>query len=143
MQKVLVLLLTLLLPAAALADSLQDGVYRDQADGYGGKVIVTVVVRDGKMTEITTENTGGEKSEYYLKAEEALTKELLEKQTIEGIDAVAGATGTSESLLTAMKGIWEQVYYDGTLEERAAPDVSVSPAKNVTNSVIEPTKPTV
>ena len=85
-------------------------------------MIVTVIVRDGKMTEITTENTGGEKSEYYLKAEEALTKEILEKQTIDGIDAVAGATGTSESILTAMQGIWEQVHYDGMPEESAAPD---------------------
>ena len=44
MQKALALLLTLLLPANALAASLQDGIYRDQADGYGGKVIVTVIV---------------------------------------------------------------------------------------------------
>ena len=150
MRKILVLLLALLLPAAVYAESIQDGVYRDQADGYGGKVIVTVIVRDGKLTEITTENTGGEKSEYYLKAEEALTKEMLEKQSIEGIDAVAGATGTSESILTAMQGIWEQIYYDGTPEERAAPDASATDAPNetVTNSVKEPTltawpKPTV
>ena len=107
-----------------------------EADGYGGKVIVTVTVRDGKMTEIATENTGGDKSEYYLKAEEALIAEILEKQSLEGIDTVAGATGTSESILSAMQGIWEQMNYTGT------------PSQEPVNSVKEPTltawpKPTV
>lgn len=126
------LLLTLTFPALAL----ENGIYRDQADGYGGKVIVTVTVRDGKITEIATENTGGDKSEYYLKAEEALIAEILEKQSLEGIDTVAGATGTSESILSAMQGIWEQMNYTGT------------PSQEPVNSVKEPTltawpKPTV
>ena len=116
----------------------QNGIYRDQADGYGGKVIVTVTIRDGKITELTTQNTGGEKSEYYLKAEEALTKEILEKQTIEGIDTVAGATGTSESILAAMEGILEQAQYDGTPKSAASPTKAPS-GETVTNSVKEPT----
>ena len=112
MKKLMILLLMFsFLPAAALA--LEDGIYRDKAAGYGGDVIVTVIVRDGQMTELTTENTGGEKSEYYLKAEEALAKTIIEKQGIDGVDAVAGATGTSESILTAMKGILEQAAYTG------------------------------
>ena len=131
MKKALVLL-WLLLPGLALAAStLQDGLYRDQADGYGGKVIVTVTIRNGKLTEITTENTGGEKSEYYLKAEEALTKTILEKQTIEGIDTVAGATGTSESILQAMRGVWEQAHYDGTTDSVKAPSWTAAPKPTV------------
>ena len=134
MRTFLVWLLLLLLTFPAYA--LENGVYRDQADGYGGKVIVTVTVRDGKMTEIATENTGGDKSEYYLKAEEALIAEILEKQSLEGIDTVVGATGTSESILSAMQGIWEQMNYTGT------------PSQEPVNSVKEPTltawpKPTV
>ena len=97
--------------AAALV--LQNGIYRDKAPGYGGEVIVTAIVRDGRLTEITTENTGGEKSEYYQKAEQALIPRILEQQGIEGVDAVAGATGTSESILSAMRGIMEQVVYTG------------------------------
>lgn len=134
MRTILIWLLLLMLTSTALA--LENGVYRDQADGYGGKVIVTVTVRDGKITEIATENTGGDKSEYYLKAEEALIAEILEKQSLEGIDTVAGATGTSESILSAMQGIWEQMNYTGT------------PSQEPVNSVKEPTltawpKPTV
>lgn len=125
MRTILIWLLLLMVAGSALA--LENGVYRDQADGYGGKVIVTVTVRDGKITEIATENTGGEKSEYYLKAEEALIAEILEKQSLEGIDTVAGATGTSESILSAMQGIWEQMNYTGT------------PSQEPVNSVKEPT----
>lgn len=135
------LLLAVSLSTSALA--MEDGVYRDKAPGYGGDVIVTAIVRNGQLTEITTENTGGEKSEYYLKAEKALTALILERQGIDGIDAVAGATGTSESILSAMKGLLEQTAYTGTLPgavKQPAPDVkdgadgSVQKVKTVVDS---------
>ena len=109
----------LALTAMATAFALVDGVYRDKAPGYGGDVIVRAVVRDGRLMEITTENTGGEKSEYYRKAEEELIPLILEKQGIDGLDTVAGATGTSESILTAMRGVMEQVRYTGQGEANA------------------------
>ena len=108
-----------LLGALALAQTglaLEDGIYRDKAPGYGGDVIVEAVVRESKMTEIRTENTGGDKSDYYLKAEKELIAQILEKQSLEGVDAVAGSTGTSESILQAMQGIWEQAEYTGRAE---------------------------
>lgn len=98
---------------AAPAFALENGVYRDQADGYNGKVIVTAIVRNGKLESIETENTGGEKSEYYQKAEKQLIPAILKANGIDGVDAVAGATGTSESILAAMKGILEQAQYTG------------------------------
>ena len=101
----------------AAAVMLQNGIYRDKAPGYGGDVIVTAVVREGRLTEISTENTGGEKSEYYLKAEEELIPRILEQQGTEGVDAVSGATGTSESILTAMRGVMEQAVYAGGTQE--------------------------
>ena len=101
----------ILLSVMAAALVLQNGIYRDKAPGYGGEVIVKAIVRDGKLTEITTENTGGEKSEYYQKAEEALIPRILEQQGVEGVDTVSGATGTSESILSAMRGILEQAVY--------------------------------
>ena len=125
----------ILLSVMAAALVLQNGIYRDKAPGYGGEVIVKAIVRDGKLTEITTENTGGEKSEYYQKAEEALIPAILDRQGIDGVDTISGATGTSESILSAMRGILEQAQYDGRTREAV-------------NSVKEPTltpdpKPTV
>jgi len=138
MRKLLLFLSILVLPfTAALA--WEDGVYRDKAPGYGGDVIVTVTIRNGRIESLATENTGGEKSEYYLKAEEALTEAILAANGTEGVDAVAGATGTSESILIAMQGLLEQASYTGT--QSAAPEGGVSSVKEPTMTA-DP-KPTV
>ncbi len=127
----------LLLAPILSAFALEDGVYRDKAPGYGGDVIVTVIIRNGKIESLTTENTGGEKSEYYLKAEEALQRAIIAANGLEGVDAVSGATGTSESILTAMKGILEQAAYTG--KTNAAPNDSIQDGANdLINSVKEP-----
>ena len=129
MKKLLLLtLLVSLFITSALA--MEDGIYRDKAPGFGGDVIVTVTIRGGQIESLTTENTGGEKSEYYLKAEEALTKAIIAANGTDGVDTVAGATGTSESILAAMQGILEQASYTGT--KSAAP-------KDGASSVKEPT----
>lgn len=107
----LLMALLLLLTAPALA--WEDGIYRDKAPGYGGDVIVTVTVRGGKIESLATENTGGDKSEYYLKAEEALQKAIIAANGTNGVDTVSGATGTSQSILEAMQGILEQASYTG------------------------------
>ena len=123
---------------ASAAQALENGVYRDKAPGYGGDVIVTVTVRNGRIDSMTTENTGGAKSEYYLKAEEELTRAIIAANGLDGVDAVAGATGTSESILTAMRGILEQAAYTG--KENAAPNTSVqNGAKETVHSVKEAT----
>ena len=105
-----VLLLCAISPTAL---AWEDGIYRDKAPGYGGDVIVTAVIRGGQIRSLTTQNTAGDKSEYYLRAEEALRTAILEANGTDGVDAVAGATGTSESILTAMQGILEQASYTG------------------------------
>lgn len=111
MRTLLLTLLLIALPLCALA--WEDGIYRDKAPGYGGDVILTVTVRGGRIASLETENTAGEKSEYYLKAEEGLRQAILAANGTDGVDSVAGATGTSESILTAMQGILEQASYTG------------------------------
>lgn len=97
----------------------EDGVYQDKAAGYGGDVILTATIRNGKIEAFTTENTGGEKSEYYQKAEQALQEAIVSANGVEGVDTISGATGTSESILNAMKGVLEQASYRG--QEGTAP----------------------
>ena len=139
----LFLALTLTAAPCALAQPYQDGVYRDLGSGYNDEVVVTVTVRGGEMTELTAENrNGGEKSEYFIKAEEGLSKAILEKQSIEGVAAVAGAPGTSDRSLPAMKGILEQIAYTGPAADsgmsiaapestsaEGVPEVTASPAQ--------------
>lgn len=136
------LLAALLWSVHAPALALEDGLYRDQAPGYGGNVIVTVKVRNGQMTEITTDNTGGDKSEYYLKAEEALIPAILQRQGLDGVDAVAGATGTSQSIFEAMRGILEQANYTGAplgMINNAAEE-AVDGAKDMADGVMDDAK---
>ena len=154
-KRFLLLLAAALLPLSA-ALAWEDGIYRDQADGFGdSKVIVTVTVREGRLQSLTTENTGGEKSEYYLKAEEALSEAIISANGLEGVDTVSGATGTSESILMAMTGILEQASYTGedaadgiqNMAEDAVQDVE-NAADSMVDSVKKPSmtaepKPTV
>lgn len=134
--------------AAVAAMPYQDGIYRDKAPGYNDEVIVTVTVRDGRIDSLKAENKNGEKSEYFQKAEEGLSKAIVEKQGIDGVDAVAGATGTSESILTAMKGILQQVTYTGDEEGRLLPNASpagnpaASPMGTTTETGTPTAKPT-
>ena len=80
----------------------ENGVYQDKAEGYGGDVIVTVTIRDGKIQSLETENTGGEKSEYYLKAEQAMQEAIVQANGIEGVDTVSGATISSQAVVDAV-----------------------------------------
>ena len=110
----LALALAGLLPlSGALAADYADGVYQDLAPGYNDDVIVSVTVRGGKITEFDAKNRNGNESEYFGKALEGIRQAVLEKQGLEGVDAVSGATGSSESMLTAMKGILEQLRTGG------------------------------
>lgn len=107
----------------------ENGVYQDKAAGYGGDVILTVTIRDGKIQSLSTENTGGDKSEYYLKAEKAMTDAIIYANGIEGVDTVSGATGTSESIINAMKGVLEQASYHG--REGTAPADKKEPVVSI------------
>ena len=113
--------------SGALAADYADGVYQDLAPGYNDDVIVSVTVRDGKITEFDAKNRNGNESEYFGKALEGIRQAVLEKQGLEGVDAVSGATGSSDSMLEAMKGILEQLHAGGG--ESGAGSEGSSPAQ--------------
>ena len=69
--------------------------------GIGGKVPVTVVVKDGKVAEVTV----GDNSETQgigSKAIEQLPAEIVKANGTEGVDAVSGATITSKAIKSAV-----------------------------------------
>ncbi len=125
----LALVIAGLLPlSGALAADYADGVYQDLAPGYNDDVIVSVTVKDGRITEFNAKNRGGNESEYFGKALEGIRQAVLEKQGLEGVDAVSGATGSSDSMLTAMKGILEQLRAgSGEGSSESAPSAQPSP----------------
>lgn len=107
------LLMTLPAPLARAAETYQDGVYQDLAPGYGDDVIVTVTVRGGRIVSLDAKNRNGGESEYFWKARDGMAAAILESQTIEGVEAVSGATGTSNSILAAMEGMLPQLRWTG------------------------------
>lgn len=106
-------LLLMTLPAARAAEPYQDGVYQDLAPGYGDDVIVTVTVRGGRIVSLDAKNRNGGESEYFWKARDGMAAAILASQTIEGVEAVSGATGTSTSILAAMEGMLRQLRWAG------------------------------
>ncbi len=86
----------------AEAGALKDGTYEAEGKGIGGKVPVTVVVKDGKISEVTV----GDNSETQgigSKAIEQLPELIVEAGGVEGVDGVSGATITSKAIFTAVE----------------------------------------
>ena len=78
-----------------------DGTYSGTGAGFGGDIEVEVVVEDGIITELNVvehQETDGISDPAF----ESIEEQLIEKQSVEGIDTVSGATGTSEGLIEAI-----------------------------------------
>ena len=92
---------------AAEAAALTDGEYTAEGKGIGGKVPVTVTVKDGKIAEVTV----GDNSETQgigSKAIEQLPAKIVEANGTEGVDAVSGASVTSKAIFSAADECLEQ-----------------------------------
>ena len=90
-----------LVPAADNADTYTDGTYTASAQGCLSEVGVTVTITGGKVTDVDID-ASGETPELGGNAAAALAEQLTEAGTTTGVDAVAGATMTSDAVFTAM-----------------------------------------
>ena len=91
----------------AAADGAEITVVNGEAEGFGGPVQAEVTVAGDKIIALSL--TGeGETPEIGGTAMEELTSAILEKGTVEGVDAVSGATVTSEGVFAAVKAALEQ-----------------------------------
>ena len=105
------------LPEAAV---MQDGVYEGLGEGRSGMIKLAIEVENHILTAIRILSQS--ESKFAQPAEQQIMDAVLEKQTIEGVDAVSGATLTSNGMLTAIsmaidasKGIQqEEVIYSDT-----------------------------
>ena len=88
-------------PAADNAASYTDGTYTASAQGCLSEVGVTVTITGGKVTNVVID-ASGETPELGGNAAAALAEQLTEAGTTSGVDAVAGATMTSDAVFTAM-----------------------------------------
>ena len=91
----------------AEAGALKDGDYTAEGKGIGGKVPVTVTVKDGKVAKVEV----GENSETAgigSKAIEQLPDAIVKANGTEGVDAVSGATVTSKAIFSAVEDCLKQ-----------------------------------
>lgn len=75
-----------------------DGVFTAGSLGYAGDIVVEVTVKTGRIEAVQVKRH--EEKQFY----SALTdtpRQILEKQGVKGVDAVSGATITSEAILNA------------------------------------------
>jgi uncharacterized protein with FMN-binding domain len=75
-----------------------DGTYRATAPSYAGPLELAVTVAAGRIEEIKV--TRSEDKQYYASFT-AIPKQIIEKQSLKGIDAVTCATITSEAIVNA------------------------------------------
>ena len=87
-------------PAADNAASLTDGIYTSSAQGCLSDVTVTVTVTGGRVTGVEID-ASGETPELGGTAV-TLADQLTKAGSTSGVDAVAGATMTSDAVFTAM-----------------------------------------
>ena len=88
-------------PAADNAASLTDGIYTSSAQGCLSDVTVTVTVTGGRVPAEQKE-ASGETPDLVDHSAEPLAPQLHTAGSTSGVDAVAGATMTSDAVFTAM-----------------------------------------
>lgn len=93
--------------AGNAASNLKDGTYTSSAKGCLSDVNVTVTVSGGKMTDVQID-ASGETPELGGNAATTLADAILTAGGADGVDAVAGATMTSEAVFTAMNDCLSQ-----------------------------------
>lgn len=91
------------LKSEAKQGSYKDGRYEASAVGYAGGLKVAVTVKNGSIAavDVLSHNEVGE--QYYKPAIKEVPPLIVEKQSVEGIDTVAGSTMTTKGIVNAVK----------------------------------------
>ena len=92
--------------ANSASGAYKDGEYLGKASAYNGNVEVKVTISGGKITAIDIVKTKDDE-EYFFDAQKKVIPEILEKQSTD-VDAVAGATTSSEGIAHAVEKALEQ-----------------------------------
>lgn len=77
---------------------LDDGVYRASSIGYVGPVEVSVTIKDHRIEQVAV--TNHHEKQFYASLT-AVPAQIIQKQSVTGIDSTTGATVTSEAIINA------------------------------------------
>lgn len=134
----------LLLSQSALA-AWQDGLYQDIGPGYHGDLLVTTTIRNGQITDVQAQNRGDTPDDFLQTALDGLLPALTQNNGADGVDAVAGATRSSQGILEGVKGALEQAsapaLSPGSSPEAPAPSAPSSPDGSASPAPTQPAAP--
>lgn len=81
-----------------------DGTYRGNGQGRFGKVPVKVVIENGSIASISL-GPNNESAAMAQKVQDEVVPQIIDRQSVAGVDVATGATATSDALLEAVGGI--------------------------------------
>ena len=81
-------------------NTFKDGEYEGVAKGYDGNIVVSVIIKNGKIDNIIVKDHSGETPAFYDKAC-VLVEKIISKQST-NVDVVSGATFSSNGIINAV-----------------------------------------
>lgn len=109
----------------------KDGTYTGTCKGYSGTVTLTATIKKGVIKSLEVEHT--DTPMFFKKAWDVLEEEIIQNQSVEGIDTVSGATYSSKGILNAMKDILKQAAQGSTkVTPTPTPKITVTPTPKAT-----------
>ena len=103
-----------------------DGTYTGTGIGYGGKINISITIKDGVITEVSQTNDG-ETPRYFRNAWNVIQPAIIAKQSTDGIDTVSGATYSSEGILYGAKSALEQALKTSDITATPTPNPTATP----------------
>ena len=109
----------------------KDGTYTGTGKGYSGTITLTAKIKKGMIKSLEAEHT--DTPMFFKKAWDILENEIIQNQSVDGIDTVSGATYSSKGIINAMKDILKQAEKDTTkVTPTPTPEVTVTPTPEAT-----------
>ena len=109
----------------------KDGTYTGTGKGYSGIITLTAKIKKGVIKSLEAEHT--DTPMFFKKAWDILENEIIQNQSVDGIDTVSGATYSSKGIINAMKDIQKQAEKGTTkVTPTPTPEVTVTPIPEAT-----------
>lgn len=108
----------------------KDGSYTGMGEGFGGIIKAQVVIKNGKITEISVLEAKNEDEDYYNKAI-ALIDNMIKNQST-NVDAISGATFTSNGIIVAVRDALSKAV---TSEEQISQEESTSDSEDQSQNI--------
>ena len=105
----------------------REGTYRETAQGFGGDIILDVVISNDAVTDVRFISYENEDAAYF---EQAITvvDEVIKRGNTDGVDTVSGATFSSGGILDAIDMALEEAWFEEScvIEEQTPDDSGAS-----------------